>query len=373
MEDSLNQLFAWLNAENLTRRGSSYLSSSESNLLSADSRSVLGLPCSRTEKKSRAELDDLRKRLGTQFSAGLAIEASDWTTIWEETRNPKTTIRQLDIERIPADAIAFYRPFHFPPVSEWGIYIYLKELLTYGQTLQRSLGRLKSFSPETLAVAILFDVFHHEFFHHLVESTATVLEVVCAGLGPARPLYLEYRHHAYESSQGEHIHKPLEEALANAYAYNSFSFISRVKVGFKQQYVKLYQAALEKCWLREPCGYNKAGEYIKGGQIVGARDLLAMFLQTDAKRNGLPLTALAQFIFPSGHTALCTKPEIPTYLIGTPQELSDFYALVPAPNESYTNLFWPGDTKALDDYIARKKKEEQEAKKNRKQMRLDLS
>jgi hypothetical protein len=372
MEDSLQELFSWLQKKHLTRQGSQYALPSSDEILSPDSNSILALPCSRTERKARAELDELRKDLGQDFSNGLGNKPSDWQAIWAETQNPKGAIRNLDIKRIPADAIAFYRPFHFPPVQEWGIYIYLKKLLEYGRVLEQSLGSLRSFTRETLAVAILFDVFHHEFFHHLVESTATVLEVVCAGLGTPRPLYLEYRDHSYETAQGEHLHKPLEEALANAYAYNSFSFISRVKVGYKQQYVRLYQKALEKCWPREPPGYNSAGQYIQGNQIEGARDLLSMFLQTDRERNRLPLTTLAQFVFPSGHMAFRTKSDIPTYLMGTVEELNKFYELVPAPNESYTNLFWPGDTKALDEFIAKKKKEEQELKKKQRQLRRGL-
>jgi hypothetical protein len=39
---------------------------------------------------------------------------------------------------------------------------------------------------------------------------------------------------------------------------------------------------------------------------------------------------------------------MPTYLVGTPVEQEIFAGLVPAPNEAYTSLFWPGDTKEID-------------------------
>jgi hypothetical protein len=39
-----------------------------------------------------------------------------------------------------------------------------------------------------------------------------------------------------------------------------------------------------------------------------------------------------------------------------------FHRLVPAPNEAYSNLFWPGDTTALDAYIKRKAEEEERRK-----------
>ena len=70
----------------------------------------------------------------------------------------------------------------------------------------------------------------------------------------------------------------------------------------------------------------------------------------------------------SRHTAFCSKPEIPTYLIGAVEELKEFHKLVPAPNEAYSNLFWPGETNALDAFIAKKNKEEQEARKKRRRV-----
>jgi hypothetical protein len=35
---------------------------------------------------------------------------------------------------------------------------------------------------------------------------------------------------------------------------------------------------------------------------------------------------------------------------------------VPAPNEAYTQLFWPYNTDAIDNYIAKKKEEEKARK-----------
>jgi hypothetical protein len=109
-----------------------------------------------------------------------------------------------------------------------------------------------------------------------------------------------------------------------------------------------------------------------GMQCMHAYFYLSMFLQTDKERNRLPLASLARFVFPSGHMAFRTKSDIPTYLMGTVEELDAFHELVPAPNESYTNLFWPGDTKALDEFIAKKKKEERELKKKQRQLLISI-
>lgn len=248
----------------------------------------------------------------------------------------------------------------------------VSRILNYCNTLTLSLGRLRAFSHETLAIAVLFEIFHHEFFHHLSESTATAIEVLCAGLNQPRRIYLDYWDLKFEQTLGKHPHKPLEEALANAYAYNSLSFISRVKTGYRDGFVSIYQKALGKCWEKEPPGYCDAKFYIKGGQVTGAAHLLAMFLGMPSALASVPLMALAQSVFPSGHTALLAKPDIPTYLVGTPEELEQLYNLVPAPNESYTNLFWPGDTSKLDEFIRNKRKEEREAKKRTKQVQEKL-
>jgi hypothetical protein len=80
---------------------------------------------------------------------------------------------------------------------------------------------------------------------------------------------------------GPHQDRPLEEALANAYAYNSFSFLSRTQVGYKVLWVKVYQKILEQCWHLEPAGYRSAGKYINSDYVSGAAQLLAMLLSSD--------------------------------------------------------------------------------------------
>jgi hypothetical protein len=57
-------------------------------------------------------------------------------------------------------------------------------------------------------------------------------------------------------------------------------------------------------------------------------------------------------------------------LVGDQTELDLFYKLIPAPNESYTNLFWPANTAELDNFIKEKRKEEREAKKRQQEQRL---
>jgi hypothetical protein len=75
---------------------------------------------------------------------------------------------------------------------------------------------------------------------------------------------------------------------------------------------------------------------------------------------------------PNGFTALLSKPEIPTWLVGTPDELVMFNRLVPAPNEAYTQLFWPYNTDRFDAYLAQKKAEEKARKANQSAAHAEL-
>jgi len=214
--------------------------------------------------------------------------------------------------------------------------------------------------------AVLFEIFHHEFFHHLTESTATTVELILAACGQQRPVYVDYWSRRYSSQLPAHPHEPLEEALANAYAYNSLTFISRVKAGYKTMAVKLYQEVVKRYWHTEPRGYREAEHYIEGGQIPGAAHLLAMLLHEQSRGDKVPLMKLAKSVMPNGFTAFCSKPEIPTYLVGKDAVVEAFMDLVPIPIDAYTSLFWPLETKELDEFIKKKKEDEKRAREARK-------
>jgi hypothetical protein len=65
---------------------------------------------------------------------------------------------------------------------------------------------------------------------------------------------------------------------------------------------------------------------------------------------------------PRESSALLTKPDDPTGLVGSPAESALFNALVPAPNEAYTRLFWPYNTDKFDRFIEQKQAEEKARK-----------
>ena len=90
--------------------------------------------------------------------------------------------------------------------------------------------------------------------------------------------------------------------------------------------------------------------------------LLAELLVKPMSADEVPLSVVAKHVMPSGFTALLAKPDIPTWLVGTEAELTLFNELVPAPNEAYTQLFWPYNTDVFDLFIEQKLAEEKARK-----------
>jgi hypothetical protein len=362
----LPTLVDWLSQAGLTDTGPIFDRPADACLPGADARGDrVALAQSTVRHASRPHTQKKLKDLKERFND--AMSGANPEQLWDAVRNIERSVRTLNWEKLPAEAMAFYRPFHFPPFDQWGIYLLVGPLLNYHSQLVRQSGQLKLFSPEVLMHVILFEVFNHEFFHHLVESTATTLEVLLATQGTAQPVYLRYRQQQ-AANTFHHPHDPLEEALANAYAHNALSFICRIKAGFKTVTVTAYQKAIERYWPREPAGYCEAGYYVHGDYIAGGAHLLAQLLgrpqvlDKPLLADEVPLSVVAKHVMPSGFTSLLSKPDIPTWLVGSEAELELFNQLVPAPNEAYTQLFWPYNTDAYDKFIEQKLAEEKARK-----------
>lgn len=314
-------------------------------------------------RNTQDELKGIKERFKDTAPSGVTPES-----VWGAVQDPRAKVRKLDWQRLPADAMAFYRPFHYPPFDQWGIYLLVGPLLRYFQRLQTISAGLKLYSPEVLMHLVLFEIFNHEFFHHLTESAATNLEILAAAQGEPRLVYLDYRKQQRVDGFG-YPHAPLEEALANAYAYNALSFICRIKAGYKTAVVRVYQEAIKRHWHLEPPGYRDAACYVDGQYVPGGAHLLAQLLGKPDAANLAPLSSLAKHLMPNGFSALMQKPDIPTYLVGSSGEIEQFHKLVPAPNEAYTQLFWPYKTSHLDEYVREKKEEELRQRKQEKQAR----
>jgi hypothetical protein len=368
--EGMGDLFTWLEEEKLVQPASTYdrPMKIENPMLAPESIvafTTLAVSTSRAQALTATQRDarvkDWRQR---NPESGPKVTAN--AAVWSELAHARDAVRALDVRRLPADAMAFYRPFHFPPFNQWGIYLLVEPLMVYFGTLSRAMKNIQAFTPVTLMHAVLFEIFHHEFFHHLTESTATTVELILAACGHKQSVYVDYWDRRYNSRLPEHPHEPLEEALANAYAYNSLAFISRVKAGYKTMAIQMYQEVVERYWHTEPEGYCEAANYIKGGQILGAAHLLAMLLNEPSRGDKVPLMKLAKSVMPNGFTAFASKPEIPTYLVGKEAVVEAFMKLVPIPVEAYTSLFWPVETKELDEFIKQKKDEEKKAREAKK-------
>ncbi len=369
---SVDNCIPWLINMDLTKKGESYqvnfeeLSNIDIDLpIKNDILIRKAIPCQRVVRKKKIELEDLEK----QYKGHSTIPKENYENIWNEYKKAKEkSLLIIDLKKLPADALAFYRPFHFEPYEEWGIYLMVDKIVNYCNSLLKGFsGKLNAFNFESLLSYILFEVFHHEFFHHIVESAATTIEILSAGFGKPKKIYLDYFYDNYENTNGlgEHPHKPLEEALANAYAYNSFSFISRVKMGYKLALVAIYQELLKQLFPREPKGYCFAGYYINSGYINGAAQLLSMILNSSDLDPGASLV-IANNVLLKGHSAFMQKPDVPTYLVGSEYAMEMLRKYIPAPNETYTGLFSPFDTSELDKFLEERLKQEKEAKKQQK-------
>lgn len=323
----------------------------------------LGVPTQRTRALSKRERDELKKR--NRFNA------NDLQQLWQEYKHFDSYIVELDAARLPVDAIAYYRAFHQEPAEEWGIYIYVAKLFSYLDHLFTPLQkRVSFFTRESLLACVLFEIFHHEFFHHLVEATAATIEFLSAAFGVPRPVYLQYRGLQFGGNLAQHPHHPLEEALANAYAYNSLSFVSFTRRSYQDGLIRLYQKLLPRYWRGEPAGYNCAAHYIQNSYITGAAQLLTMLLTSanpdfvsEELLDANAMRLVGSHVLLHGHMAFEIKAEVPTYLVGTMEELDEFYKCIPAPNETYSRLFWHQDTKQVDEYFDQQYKLEQARKK----------
>lgn len=360
--DSIESCFPWLRSHKLTWEiGSDRATVSEQQRLFEDVR--LGVPTQRTHPLRKLERDALKKQ--NPFTA------PDLGRLWDEYKHFDSYIVELNAARLPVDAIAYYRAFHQEPAEEWGIYIYVAELFRYLERLYKPLqNRVSFFTQESLMACVLFEIFHHEFFHHLVEATATTIEFLSAAFGMPKPVYFHYRWLQFSSNLAEHPHHPLEEALANAYAYNSLSFVSFTRRSYQDGLIRSYQKLLPRYWSGEPGGYNRASNYIEGGYVAGAAQLLSMLVTsanpdfiTEELLDASSMRLVGNRVLLNGHMAFEIKAEVPTYLVGTRQELEQFYECIPAPNETYSRLFWHQDTKQIDEYFEKQYQKEKALKK----------
>jgi len=104
------------------------------------------------------------------------------------------------------------KPMFWDEYSHWGIYIRESAVLDLAGRIVARIPGGKTTDRRTIWEAIrsaVFCLYHHEAFHHYVESFAIRLELV-----EQEPRYLPYHQDVYRRPEGEE--EPLEEGLACA-------------------------------------------------------------------------------------------------------------------------------------------------------------
>lgn len=292
----------------------------------------------------------------------LTFKESEFETIFKDLKN-YSSIENLGIVRKPADYIAAYYPFHSFDINTWGIVIDVQAFLEYIDNLAIKYSN-KSIPKSLVARLAMFEIFHHEYFHHIVECMCTVFEILHDSNNSLNKIYLLYN--AFADEQQEIVKLlpdeiPLEEALANAYAYNSFTFISKMKKGYKTMLVKYYQKSLEYYWKTEPSGYRAAGKFIEGNYLYGAEKLIKLILPALTRKNNPPFEILAKEIFPNGNSTFFSKQNIPLFLQGFPNENKKFITMFGDVRFFCTNIFSKYDDMAIEnkfyDYISIEKRQ----------------
>ena len=275
---------------------------------------------------------------------------------------------KVKINRVPPDALAFYRPFHYQPYREWGIYFILPRFLKYINEIMPPLEKgYLMFRPEVVTTLVIFEVFHHEHYHHLVESTAFTLETILAEFGMTQSIYLPYnRRNRSDEVKKYNPHVPLEEALANAYAYNSISFAQRTKPHFDIGVMKAYQAVIKQHWRLEPQGYCDAQNYTGANTIIGNISLLKIMMNSELDQNMVALERIVSRVMPSGYTSMVPKPNMPTYFLGNEQDFAKLRNYVPNPKAAYAYLEFPFNTDQISKLIKIEKERRKKAKKKSK-------
>ena len=263
-----------------------------------------------------------------------------WIANPEVDLRESPTLPDLDqeVRQTGVDALAWYRSFHWEPVNRWGIYIRDAAVYSLAASVFRELNlpRLHGRVPTTLdrlrqAFRLLY---LHEFFHYVTDVAASTLE-----LG-RQPPYV--RHYApYVTGvymRPRDASEPLEEALANAFAYEWLP-------GTR------FRAELKRFMRAQPGGYSAFQRYLRAGFDEGRRDL-ATSLATSSHIVGMGRPPLELLI--AHWSADISFLDVPVHIIREirdPQFALGFVRSIPLGDQVETDQF-RRDLRRLPDGVA---------------------
>jgi hypothetical protein len=228
----------------------------------------------------------ISQRQATNYRRSIRLSKSERTI-----QIPDVDLSQHDpmgaggrVEEDGTDALAWYSSFHCHPKGQWGIFVLdggiyyladkvfepmLKHPSDRGILRQttlinnsQSVSLSSKFSSLNYSFRLLF---FHEYFHFLTDVAASVLEIGTKSV--PRPLYLDYMKQVYMKSRSKS--EPLEEALANAFAFDRVTSHRSLAMSARQSSGSHLWVFMKK----QPNGYCAFDSYIRPFFIDGVRDL----------------------------------------------------------------------------------------------------
>jgi len=216
------------------------------------------------DRRGRTTLKDIRN-----VGANILISHGDVKDFPSRNEVPLENIERRVLEE-GIDVLAWYRSFHWKPQYRWGIYILDKGIYYLAQKVFSKAQQTSLYERPYDLLDLLQQSFRllflHEFFHFLTDIAASTLEI---GNPSPTLLYVNYVKNVYLKSR--HPNEPLEEALANAFAYEKFSGkkVCKQLRNFMENQPHGYSAFKEYLGWKSRLGRRELGTYIRDGKRTG--------------------------------------------------------------------------------------------------------
>jgi len=163
----------------------------------------------------------------------------------------------------PVDALGFYLPYHYYYPVWWGIYLLADGVESLSNFLMTCANGGIS-KNDAVKAAKLF-IYYHEYYHHLVESFATKLEVILRE--PIFKTGFKKTKKAYKALDRCKDGLVSEESLASAYSFRKT--IRHFNDNKKVQ--KLISNSLIRYIKDQPLCYREAIEYIGQKEFIAGQ------------------------------------------------------------------------------------------------------
>lgn len=225
-------------------------------------------------------------------------------TMWISEKS-KDSFADTDVDSINGkirehgiDHLAWYRSFHYKPTEkwEWGIYITDYGLYYLASHVFRNLKSKHSLSVRDLISLSAKLLFNHEFFHYITDIASTVIEAQSSFMDL---YYQEYTNQVYLNPKTSD--EPLEEALANAFAY-------------KKRYLQGAKELIRNFMDNQPKGYRAYGKFLSNNDFANGRRQLAKSILTaqTSYNSHLPLEILFDY-----QLREIKQTDVPIYLVSS--------------------------------------------------------